>query len=51
MIMPPSALEGDWTSAEHGNPMDLKVVVILSLVGIAIWLSRIATKKREKIHK
>jgi hypothetical protein len=31
--------------------MDLKVVVILSLVGIAIWLSRIATKKREKIHK
>jgi len=36
---------------QHGNRMDLKVVAILSLVGVAIWLSHIAAKKREKIHK
>jgi hypothetical protein len=51
MIMPPTALEGDWTVSKHGNRMDLKVVAILSLVGVAIWLSHIAAKKREKIHK
>jgi hypothetical protein len=38
-------------STEHGNPMDLKVVAIFSLVGVAIWLSHIAVKKRGKIHK
>jgi hypothetical protein len=31
--------------------MDLKVVAIFSLVGVAIWLSHIAVKKRGKIHK
>jgi hypothetical protein len=51
MIMPPTALEGDWTVSKHGNRMDLKVVAILSLVGVAIWLSHIAAKKREKSHK
>jgi hypothetical protein len=48
MIVPPTV---DWTVSEHGNRMDLKVVAILSLVGVAIWLSHIAAKKREKIHK
>ena len=51
MVMPPTALEGDWTVSKHGNRMDLKVVAILSLVGVAIWLSHIAAKKREKSHK
>jgi hypothetical protein len=48
MIVPPTELEGHWTVSKHGNRMDLKVVAILSLVGVAIWLSHIAAKKRER---
>jgi hypothetical protein len=49
--MPPCALGRDWPdTVEAGNPMD-KLIVILSLVGLAIWLSHTAAKKRGKMSE
>jgi hypothetical protein len=49
--MPVAALEGiSLTTPKAGNPMD-KIIVIFSLVGLAIWLSHTATKKRGKFHE
>ena len=31
--------------------MDLKLTVLFSLVGVAIWLSHISAKKHRKIQK
>jgi hypothetical protein len=46
-----SALEpGMPDTLKAGNPMD-KIIVIFSLVGLAIWLSHTAAKKRGKIHE
>jgi hypothetical protein len=46
----PVALYGISLKQEAGNPMD-KIVVVLSLVGVAVWLSHTAAKKRGKIHE
>jgi len=49
--MPVAALEGiTLTKPKAGSPMD-KIIVIFSLVGVAIWLSHTATKKRGKFHE
>jgi len=49
--MPTNALEpGMPDTLKAGNPMD-KIIVIFSLVGLAIWLSHTAAKKRGKISE
>jgi hypothetical protein len=49
--MPVAALQGiSLTKSKAGNLMD-KIIVIFSLVGLAIWLSHSATKKRGKFHE
>ena len=49
--MPTGALEPSMPDTlKAGNPMD-KIIIIFSLVGLAIWLSNTAAKKREKIHE